>query len=378
MGKLGHSRSKGQDRTRKQLFRPVSPKTATAKRTARPGVNAEQLYAGVIGNHELLTGREELALAKRLEQAEVTIWKRLLDGPLAPEARRLLAELDPPVSGRCSATRARASDLDRQVIFRIPAEMFDPELRGLLAEAERIRARFVACNLRLVPSTIRRHNYHLTTNLSMSDLIQEGNLGLLKAIPRFDYRRGLRFSTFATWWIRHYLVRARQNLGDEVRVPVHMHDLASKVRRAQVQLRSEMGRDPSQDEIAATLQVSPKSLLTLEGAWLKHRESLPPFDSIGEEGEAPSYLASEAEPADAVLDRHQDERRIAAAIARMPPLLAKIVCRRFGLDGADSETFKEIGVTMNLSRERIRQLEGKALGILRRVLGDEDAADAAA
>jgi RNA polymerase primary sigma factor len=282
-----------------------------------------------------------------------------------------LSELDPPVSGRCSAARARAADLDRQLVFRAIAGSVDAALRDLLASAERIRTRFVACNLRLVPSTIRRHGYHNTTNLSMADLIQEGNLGLLKAVPRFDHRRGLRFSTFAVWWIRHYLVRARQNLGDEVRVPVHMHDLASKVRRARVQLRSELGRDPSQAEIAASLQVSPKCLLTLEGAWLKHREALPSFDSIGEEGEAPSYLASEEALADEVLDRHRDDSRIAAAVARMSPLFAQIVHRRFGLGGVEPETLKEIGVSMKLSRERIRQLEAKALTILRRLLSED-------
>lgn len=153
----------------------------------------------------------------------MAIWDRLLAGPLASEARRRLLELDPPIAVT-RAGEARAADLDRQVASRVIADGRDrlPEvdraaLRSLEVEADRVRERFATCNLRMVPSTIRRHGYHRSTGLAMGDLIQEGNIGLLKAIPRFDYRRGFRFSTFATWWIRHYLVRARQNLGADVR-----------------------------------------------------------------------------------------------------------------------------------------------------------------
>jgi RNA polymerase primary sigma factor len=415
--KLGFLHSEGQGRVRRHTLVPRAPAAASTRSAASAGkrepatraarrkgkraddedrpahanarsLDAEQIYAAAISGHHLLTKDEEWDLARRLEEVEISLWERLLDGPLAAEARQLLLQLESPVDP-ASAREARAADLDRLIVSRVIAE--DPNrspvsdqikaergaLRVLAAKADRIRDWFATCNLRMVPSTIRRHGYHLSTNLTMSDLIQEGNCGLLKAIPRFDHRRGLRFSTFATWWIRHYLVRARQNLGAEVRVPVHLQELAGKARRAKIQLRKELGRDPNRSELATALKVSKKSLQTLEGTWLKYREALPMFDSVsGEEGETPSCLASDDPIADEVLARHQEDAQIAAAIARMPRLLAQIVQRRFGLDGVEQETLSQIGDSMQLSRERIRQLEKKALETLRRTL-DEITAKAA-
>ena len=337
-----------------------------------PVLTAEQIYSTAIGGHHLLTAAEELELARRLEDAEISLWAQLLGGPLGDEARLRLLELEPPVEPT-SPRQARDADLDRVIAARVIATAeTDPTLkddvaalRVITTEADRIRERFVTCNLRLVPSTIHRHGYHFTTQLAMGDLIQEGNFGLLKAVSRFDYRRGLRFSTFATWWIRHYLVRARQNLGTEVRVPVHLHDLANKARRAKKQLRAKLGREPDQSELARELKVSLKSIKTLEGAWLKHRESLPVADSVAEEGTTPLYLTSDAALADEVLSRHQEDDQLVAKLARMPPQLVQIVRRRFGLGGAEPETLIQIADSMNLSRERIRQLEKKALSILR-------------
>jgi len=346
-----------------------------------PKLDAEQLYSSTIRGHHLLTRTEELTLARRLEESEVALWKRLLDGPLADEARSALLGLDPPVKAT-SARRARAADLDRLVAIQILTRKRDPvtkalateicELRTLAKDANQIRERFTSCNLRLVPSIVRRYGYQRGTSLSMPDLIQEGNLGLLRAIPRFDYRRGLRFSTFATWWIRHYLGRARQNLGAEVRVPVHLHDLAVKAHRAKVNFHREFGRDPDHTELARALKISEKSVRTLESAWLKHRESLPSFDSVGEDGTMPSYLASDGPMADEVLARVQDDDRLVAAVAGMPALLSRIILRRFGLDGGEPETLRQIGDSMNLSRERIRQLEQKALRVLRQVIAPDE------
>lgn len=344
-------------------------------------MSAEQIYAATIRDHRLLTRNEEHTLAKQLEETEIGLWRRLLHSPLAVKARQLLLGLDPPVRAT-SARAARAADLDRLIVsqlLRAPQRAANDQLpkdlaadlvvlRNIAAEADRIRECFVTCNLRMVPSVIRRYGYQRGTHLSMPDLIQEGNLGLLKAIPRFDYRRGLRFSTFASWWIRHFLVRARQNLGTEVRVPVHLHDLATKVHRAKIKLVRELGRDPDTSELSAAAKVSVTSIRTLESAWLKHRETLAPFDSVGEDGVTPSYLASDGPMADEVLARCQDDERLVAAVADMPKLLGQIVRRRFGLGNDSPETLLQIGKSMNLSRERIRQLEQKALRILRQTL----------
>jgi RNA polymerase primary sigma factor len=386
----GSRHTRGSATPRAARAAPAAPKTTSSAKAAKrkssddedrparaPKLDAEQLYSSAIRGHQLLTRAEELALARSLEETEVAIWRQLLAGQLAEEARGVLLALDPPVKAT-SARRARAADLDRLLAMQIltaerklVSKALATEIGGLKTlakEADRIRERFASCNLRLVPSVLRRYGYQRGTSLSMPDLIQEGNLGLLRAIPRFDYRRGLRFSTFATWWIRHYLVRARQNLGAEVRVPVHLHDLAVKVHRAKLKFHREFDRDPDHAELARALKISEKSVRTLESAWLKHRESLPAFDSVGEDGTMPSVLASDGPLADEVLARVQDDDRLAAVVAGMPALLGKIILRRFGLDGGEPETLRQIGESMNLSRERIRQLEQKALRVLRQVI----------
>lgn len=352
------------------------PRKPPRQALERGRADAEQLYAAEIRRHALLTAEEEIVLAKRLESLEITIWKLLLKGPLAFAARKQLLELEPPIKPS-SAKAARAADLDRHLANRVIAEAASSDrhaeelraLRPLLVEADRIRERFVTSNLRLVIATIRRHGYHFKTRLSMSDLIQEGNFGLLKAVARFDHRRGLKFNTFATWWIRHYVVRARQNLGADVRVPVHLQELSFRSRSAKTVLVAELGRDPTQDELAARLKVSKKSIQSLESDWLRHAEALPAFDSVGEDGELPSTLASTEPRTDEVLIRRQEHERIELALGLMPAQLSQVIRRRFGLGDAEPEVLIEIGTDMSLSRERIRQLEKKALTYLRQLLG---------
>jgi RNA polymerase primary sigma factor len=353
----------------------------TKRRSRRRSGDAEGLYASEIDGHELLTPQEEKSLAKRLELVEIAFWKRLLKGPFAPEAREAFLELDKTVNPR-GAKAAREADLDREIALQILAKPRPDdqqaelaELRQLLRESDQVRNRFAGCNLRMVTSIVLRYGFHRTTNLALGDLIQEGNLGLLQAIPRFDYRRGLRFSTYATWWIRHYLGRARQNLGSEVRVPVHLHDLASRVSRAKRQLRHELDRNPTVPELAKMTDASIRSIAALQnGNWLKHREALPSFDSVsGEEGETPSYLASDDPPVDRVLTQHEGNCQIAAAIDQLPPILRLVVQRRFGF-GGNAEKLAEIGKDLRLSRERIRQLEHKGLVLLKRLLEQTDIA----
>lgn len=395
--KLGLVRSEGNARGRRHTIvgrapvaassekRDRAPRTPRSKRssddedhpaskTSARSPDAAGLYASAIADHHLLTREEECMLARRLEETELAIWKRLLASPLGAVARAQLRALDPPVEDRASAAVARSADSDRRIASRVIAQGQDQlepeeraEYRALEVEADRIRTRFATCNLRMVPALIRRYGYHRTTSLSMGDLIQEGNIGLLKAISRFDYRRGFRFSTFAAWWIRHYIVRARQNLGIEIRVPVHMQDIAAKAWRVRTKLQSELGRDPTTAEVAIEGKISPESLRTLETSWPRHREPLPTGDSVGE-GAQKVTLVSDAAPVDEVLDRLRADDRITAVVASMPPMLAQVVQRRFGI-GHDEETLAQIGRAFGLSRERIRQIEKKAIAFLRESLG---------
>lgn len=333
--------------------------------------NAEQIYSSAIAGHELLTPEEEITLAQRLEEVEVSLWRRVLAGDLGEHVRTKLAGLEPPLDGSDPAA-ARAADLDREIIAELRCSgcdpgcggCEDPDFAALDREATRIRERFVACNLRMVTAVMRRYGYHHGTTLTMGDIIQEGNLGLIYAIPRFDYRRGLRFATFATWWIRSFVVRARANLGSDVRVPVHIQELASRVRRARKVLTAELGREPTRIEIAAYLKVSVKSMRTLESDWLKHRSSMPMSDSTAEEGE-PLYTFVSPNPLpDHDLIEREEHTKLVRALATLPPYLANILRKRFGL-GCDEHTLAMVGDELELSRERIRQLERVGLKQLR-------------
>jgi RNA polymerase sigma factor (sigma-70 family) len=361
---------------------PAQPKQRSQKQPRRSAevaldrrersLDAARIYSRAISGHHLLTKSEEIALAQGLEDTELEIWTRVLASPLAAEARRQLRLLDPPIVPATDA-EARAGDLDRLIASRVIAEGRDQlskedhaALRALEVEADRIRGRFAECNLRMVPSVIRKHGYQFTTHLTMGDLIQEGNLGLLKAIPRFDYRRGFRFSTYATWWIRHFVVRARQNQGSDVRVPVHLQDLMFRVRRAQTQLARELGRDPTRKEIAKELRVSEKNLQLLESNWLRHRQTMPMFDSVGDgEGQRPSKFVSDAEPVDQVLVQLQEDEKLVAMVDSLPSQLALVLRSRFGIGGDDPKTLDQIGAMIDRSKERVRQLLEKGLGLLR-------------
>lgn len=350
------------------------------KRSKRPirrrSSDAEQLYAAEIGAHPLLTPTEELELGSSLEAAEVALWKSLLEGPFSSEARRFL-ELEEPTAAS-SPEAARSADLDRLIFIELLAAITcnpDPALaheirsiQRLSAETVRLREHFVRCNLRLVPSTIYRFGFHLKTTLSMGDLIQEGNLGLIKAVPRFDHRRGCRFSTFATWWIRHFLLNAKQCLGTEVRVPSHVQELVSKVRQAKIRLQRNSDYVPSLDDISRELDISKKRLRALEQDWPKYPEPLVPFDPTGMERSKDTFLISADPSAVEALSSRQTQEQIDEALACLPPQLAQIIRRRFGFGTAEPETLLQIGESLHLSRERIRQLENKALGLLRQKL----------
>lgn len=343
----------------------------------RVHLDAERRYMAEISDHPLLSPDEELELSRCIEETEVELWERLLEGALSSRVQQLFLERG-GAAQNISAVTARAADLDREIIRHLLRDVQASgdvrqqrevrNIQGGLAKADLLRGRFVRCNLRLVPSTIRRFGYHHNTRLAMADLIQEGNLGLIKAVPRFDYRRGHRFSTFAIWWIRHCVVDARQSLGDEVRLPAHVHTFASKVRQTRVSLRQEMQREPSLKEVARKLEVSKESIQAIEGNLLKYPESLPTSDTAGEDAGSSAFLASSDPLADKEVTARQEAVRIAIALEEIPAQLSQIIRRRFGLDNDSAETLAQIGDSLKLSRERIRQLEEKALEILRRKL----------
>ncbi len=240
-------------------------------------------------------------------------------------------------------------------------------------EARRARAtflaarnRFVSANLRLVVLFAQRYGHD---RMPLGDRIQEGNLGLLKAVDRFDPERGVRFSTYAAWWIRHAIVRALANGAGAVRLPTQIHQLVAKAERARRQLAVELGREPELREVAVAIDCDPERLTFALRAKAGRDVSLDAAadcDSGASPMEGLSDAAALAELEDVVEGR--DRKRAMAALAQLPERERDIVHERFALPGATKQTFEEIGQRHGISRERARQVQRVALERLRRTL----------
>lgn len=231
---------------------------------------------------------------------------------------------------------------------------------------ERARNRFVRRNLRLVLMVARRFS---DNRLPLADRIQDGNLGLLKAVDRFDVRRQTRFSTYAVWWIRHYITRALVNRGRAIRIPANLHRIYMKARSERPKLVAELGRAPTDAELARALEIDEDKLLDASEAMELRAVGLDsPASSEGTRTVA-EMLES---PGDAELDeRLAEERNLAAAnraLDDLEPMARDILVHRFGLEGTCPTTLRELGERYDLSRERIRQLQNKALGKLREMI----------
>jgi RNA polymerase primary sigma factor len=242
-------------------------------------------------------------------------------------------------------------------------------------EADAARAKLIEANLRLVVSLAKRQR---TTKLALVDLVQEGNIGLMKAVEKFDYRRGYKFSTYATWWIRQAMTRAVFDTGQTIRSPVHVHETANKIRHAQLRLEARFEREPSADELAKEADIP------LEKVELALRSKTEPTSLDLPIGDGEARLGDFVEDTTerSIVDQ-LTQKKFISETRELLKLLSdreqKILRMRFGLDGDGAEyTLAEVGATMSLTRERIRQIEAKALRKLRlptrarRLRGDLD------
>jgi RNA polymerase sigma factor (sigma-70 family) len=309
----------------------------TATRTqAERGEREEdlvRLYLDDIGRHELLTKADEARLAQLIEAGTA--------------ARAEIAE-----KGK-ALTRAERRALDRAV-----------------REGDRARRAFIESNLRLVVSIAKRYQ---ASGLPLLDLVQEGNLGLMHAVDKFDWRKGFKFSTYATWWIRQSIQRGISNTARTIRLPVHTGDDLLRLRRAQSELESELGREPTLEELGVELDLPADRVAELM------RVAADPVSlssPVGEDGET--------ELGDLVGDSSADDPFAAAALAVLPDEIAKlmrvlddrerkILALRFGLDRGEPRTPEEVGQMVNLSRERVRQIEARALSRLRHPSAETEA-----
>ncbi len=228
---------------------------------------------------------------------------------------------------------------------------------------EAARQHMIEANLRLVVSIARRY---LGRGLSFSDLVQEGNFGLMRATQKFDYHRGNKFSTYATWWIRQSITRALADKGRTVRLPVHIVERLSAIKRTAGELRQELGREPTHEEIATAVGVTDNDLRNL----LDVAETPLSLDATVEsESDSADLWAVVTDPLqpspfDVVYQRMR-LRNVAEAICDLPERERSVIVLRYGLDGREPWTLGEIGQHFDISRERVRQIEAKALERLR-------------
>jgi len=227
------------------------------------------------------------------------------------------------------------------------------------------RSEFARANLRLVVSMA--HRYLRSGRMSLDDLIQEGNVGLLTAVDRFDPRRGFRFSTYGSWWIRHAISRALSDRGRAVRLPVHVIELQAKLSKVRREFEHKHGRDPDVEELAALADV-PKEKVERLGRVLLERESSREDSEAGARPRGIDALADADPAADTRLESSELGGALQDALETLRPMEAEILRLRFGLDGEEGHTLREIGEVYSLSRERIRQIQQRALDKLRDAL----------
>jgi RNA polymerase primary sigma factor len=236
------------------------------------------------------------------------------------------------------------------------------KLRRYIRDGNKARDHLIKANTRLVVSIAKKY---MGQGVPFSDLIQEGNLGLMKAVEKFDYRRGYKFSTYATWWIRQAITRALADQGRTIRVPVHMSDRIRKLHQVSRQLEQVWGRKPTPEELAEQMDLEPSKV-----RWMlrvsRHPVSLERPVGEEEDSELGNFIEDEDAPTppDAAY-HHLLQEKLEDVLSTLTPREARILRLRFGLQNGRSYTLEEVGKKFGLTRERIRQIEGQALRKLR-------------
>jgi len=243
----------------------------------------------------------------------------------------------------------------------IPDNTTDVELKRLAADGDDAKDRFIRANLRLVVSIARRY---VRSGMPMLDLIQEGNTGLVRAVEKFDYLRGYKFSTYATWWIRQAISRAIAQQERTVRLPVHLVEDVNRMRNAARQLTRELGSDPEPEQLAAAMDVTVERVRELM-RWSQDTVSLDtPVGDDGDTNLGDLVADSDAPSPEEVVLAALERQRIEGLLNHLDDRSAGIMRARYGLEDGREHSLTEVATRFSLSRERIRQLEIQALGRL--------------
>jgi RNA polymerase primary sigma factor len=301
-----------------------------ARKDAELTISADSVrtYLKQIGKIALLNAEEEVQLAQRIE------------------------------AGLFAAERLRKAEQGAEKL----SPQLRRDLRWIVRDGERAKSHLLEANLRLVVSVAKRYTGR---DMAFLDLIQEGNLGLIRAVEKFDYTKGYKFSTYATWWIRQAITRAMADQIRTIRIPVHMTEVIDKLGRVQRDLVQDLGREPTPEELAKEMDITPERVLELQQY---AREPISLDQPVGDEGD--SQLGDFIEDSQAVvaiesvsfnLLHHQ----LQSVLATLSEREAGIVRLRFGLTDGQPRTLDEIGRTYRITRERIRQIESKTMAKLR-------------
>jgi len=281
------------------------------------------LYLSQVGLVPLLTRSEEVELAKRIERGRVCR-DELAHGPVSEKKRK--------------------------------------KLETYIEDGMAAREHLIMANSRLVISVAKKYN---NRGVPLLDLIQEGHVGLMRAVKKFDYRRGHKFSTYATWWIRQAITRLIADHGRTIRVPVHMGDRINRMLRSRHHLTQELGREPNEVELAAHLETTPKSVEDMLRVAQRPISLEKPTDYDSDSVMA-DFIEDEESPAPEELTQQELlEERVQELLETLPPREALVVRLRYGLPTGEVHTLKQIGEKLGITRERVRQIENQALRRLR-------------
>ena len=314
------------DESRGYVYSDADDDDAPAQQVITAGATADPVkdYLKQIGKVALLNAEQEVDLAKRIEAGLFADERLASDTKFEPKARR--------------------------------------ELEWIAGDGRRAKNHLLEANLRLVVSLAKRYTGR---GMLFLDLIQEGNLGLIRAVEKFDYTKGYKFSTYATWWIRQAITRAMADQARTIRIPVHMVEVINKLARVQRQMLQDLGREPTPEELAKELDMTPEKVVEVQKYG---REPISLHTPLGEDGDSEfGDLIEDSEavfPADAVSFTLLQEQ-LHQVLDTLSEREAGVVSMRFGLTDGQPKTLDEIGKVYGVTRERIRQIESKTMSKLR-------------